>query len=367
VDQHQPVYWLSRDPAEAAQFLARTAVASRAVGGFIKTAQGMPALDPNLQRVLTHAAIGAGIGGFGGLGVGLFSKRKKNPLTSALTGAVLGGVAGGAVPEAWRAWNQLSSRPSATQAQRVADQQAAADKAWNEASGAQKLYARATGSDITVDPTKIAPTGAAGAAAVPQTAKDKGGWGQDIGQAAREGASAVGQGVNTVTGASDRPWTVGTAMVGATGLSGEIWRRQHNARLAEAFRRGAADLKPVDPARTTPGYTPEEATRLLHDEMSRRTWDAPNPFRGFQESRIGRIVGKLRKNTPTGQPGNVPPRGLADYKNYIEGSHVRDTIARGMRDMTANPLSRTKRWGGLALRVSPFLLPAYMKATEPSY
>jgi hypothetical protein len=97
---HHPAYWLSREPAEAADFLARTAVASRIVGGFVKKAEGESSwLTPDMQRVLTHGAIGAGIGGAGGLGMGLFSKRKKNPLATALTGAAIGGVLGGAGPE----------------------------------------------------------------------------------------------------------------------------------------------------------------------------------------------------------------------------------------------------------------------------
>ena len=43
MDRHQPAFWLSQDPVKAAEFLARTAVASRVVGGFVKTAQNPPA------------------------------------------------------------------------------------------------------------------------------------------------------------------------------------------------------------------------------------------------------------------------------------------------------------------------------------
>jgi hypothetical protein len=117
VDPHQPAYWLSRDPADAALFLARTAVASRAVGGFVKSAQGEPSWwsNPELQKALGGAALGAGVGGLGGLGVGLFSRRKKNPLTSALTGAALGGVLGGALPTAYtrgKAWLETPPGPT---------------------------------------------------------------------------------------------------------------------------------------------------------------------------------------------------------------------------------------------------------------
>jgi hypothetical protein len=114
VDPSQPAYWLSRTPEEAAGFLARTTIASRAVGGFVKRAAGMPTLDPSTQRLLTNAAIGAGVGGLGGLGIGLFSRRRKNPLTSALSGAAIGGVLGGAVPEAYnrlKAYTEPVVRP----------------------------------------------------------------------------------------------------------------------------------------------------------------------------------------------------------------------------------------------------------------
>jgi hypothetical protein len=73
-------------------------------------------MTPELQKTLGNAALGAGIGGLGGLGVGLFSKRKKNPLTSALTGAALGGVLGGALPEAWNRGKAMLETPPAAAA-----------------------------------------------------------------------------------------------------------------------------------------------------------------------------------------------------------------------------------------------------------
>lgn len=111
MDQHRPAYWLSKGPEEAADFLARTAVASRTVGGFVKRAAGFQ-LDPHLQQVLGNAAIGAGIGGIGGLGAGLFSRRRKDPLTAALSGAAIGGVLGGAGPELYGKVRDWVNRPA---------------------------------------------------------------------------------------------------------------------------------------------------------------------------------------------------------------------------------------------------------------
>jgi hypothetical protein len=52
MDSHQAAYWLDRTPAEAADFLARTATASRRIGGFVKRAD--PA-GPGWRDVLNDA------------------------------------------------------------------------------------------------------------------------------------------------------------------------------------------------------------------------------------------------------------------------------------------------------------------------
>jgi hypothetical protein len=98
MDRHQAAYWLDRTPAEAADFLARTVVASRLVGGFVKRADApdwRSALNSVAENApLKHTLIGAGLGGLGGLGVGMLNRRKKSPWSTALTGAALGGGAG---------------------------------------------------------------------------------------------------------------------------------------------------------------------------------------------------------------------------------------------------------------------------------
>lgn len=80
-----PISLLEKTPQEAAEFLVKTAVVSRFVGSFVKKG----------DQLLQNALIGAGVGGLGGLGLGMFGKRRKNPLASALTGALAGGAIGG--------------------------------------------------------------------------------------------------------------------------------------------------------------------------------------------------------------------------------------------------------------------------------
>lgn len=83
-------FLIPNDAASAALQLARCKVAAAEVGGFHKTA------DFDWQQALTPVAIGAGVGGLGGLALGARSKRKVNPLWTALNGAALGAAGGGA-------------------------------------------------------------------------------------------------------------------------------------------------------------------------------------------------------------------------------------------------------------------------------
>lgn len=82
---------------QAAVQLARCKVAANVVGGFHKQANPSWWQDPALQQTLAPVAIGAGIGGLGGLALGARSKRKVNPLWTALSGATIGAGAGGLV------------------------------------------------------------------------------------------------------------------------------------------------------------------------------------------------------------------------------------------------------------------------------
>ena len=85
-----PAYYLDRDPAEAAEFLAKLAVASRRVGGFVKAAD----MPPEVAAVLRNGLIGAGVGGVAGGISGLLNRKRRNPLRTALTGALIGGGLG---------------------------------------------------------------------------------------------------------------------------------------------------------------------------------------------------------------------------------------------------------------------------------
>lgn len=88
---------LSKSAADAAQYLAETEAKVRAEGPLEKQALDFEKLlaDPSVQQALRNTAIGAGIGGVGGLAMGSFGPRKKNPWTTAATGALLGAGVGG--------------------------------------------------------------------------------------------------------------------------------------------------------------------------------------------------------------------------------------------------------------------------------
>lgn len=264
MDRHHPAYWLNRDPAEAALFLSRTAVASRTVGGFVKTADGLP---PGMQDTLTHAAIGAGLGGLGGLGVGLFSRRRKNPLTTALTGAALGGVLGGALPPAYEALKGLGQPAGITAAQaELAGQEG---KTFRDMPWYQQLYYKLPwASPPPIDPAKMAPK-----TPVPKTPldveKEQATWGR-IGA---KGVKDVGTGAielgRDVTGIKDRPWTASTIQgAGALG-SGAMWQARRQLRAFRELEAGAAAMAPNTAAGRAPaaavtptGGTPRYAQRL---------------------------------------------------------------------------------------------------------
>lgn len=82
---------------QAALQLARCKVAASEVGGFHKQADPGQAWwqNPAVQQTLAPVAIGAGVGGLGGLALGARSKRKVNPLWTALSGATIGAAGGG--------------------------------------------------------------------------------------------------------------------------------------------------------------------------------------------------------------------------------------------------------------------------------
>lgn len=89
---------LEKSAAEAAAYLAETEAKVRKEGPLEKSATlDLRALlqDEHVQQVLRNAAIGAGVGGVGGLALGSFGSRKKSPWSTAATGALLGAGIGG--------------------------------------------------------------------------------------------------------------------------------------------------------------------------------------------------------------------------------------------------------------------------------
>jgi hypothetical protein len=349
VDRHQPAYWLSRDPAEAAEFLARTAVASRAVGGFVKTA-----LDPGMQEALTNAAFGAGIGGLGGLGVGLFSKRKKNPLTTALTGAALGGVLGGAVPAAYKAWTAPAAT-GPTPAETAIDAQN------------RKTYEGMGGVDrflVSQGLKKLPAPGDAGVAAA-------GGPPTQLEQA--QAKDSPWKQLGDATGFGQRP-ALATGVVGGTlaaqaAAKLKLSQMRNDVLAYKQFQQGLAGSKTIPVAtvgaggaraypygNNQPFATAEDAlTRRWGDALSKQVGDARFPW--LREARAGRMLGQM-----VGKPGasiggiqGLQP-GTIGAMRQAGASHVPAAPKPGMM----------RRGAGFVGNLLPALAAmAYMKYTEP--
>jgi hypothetical protein len=377
VDHRQPAYWLSRNPAEAADFLARTAVASRVVGGFIKTAQpAPPSWTPDLSQALTHAAIGAGVGGLGGLGMGLFSKRKKNPLTSALTGALLGGTLGGTLPIAYQGLKHWADTMPATTA--LDKQQAEAYQKWGPWA---KLHYR-------LNPWAAAPSISAGepppalqsaldrAAAEPSTVGL-------IGQGVAQPFGAIARG--GIRAGLENPLTA-AYHAGVGGLQGAYLHRTAPGQLFRDIQRGVQGIDPslgtpaINKIKETPqppipavgnpgdpGYqpqfrqdpmrdispTPEKPSsdpgalrfkRYLTDvepSLGETRFGIPlrggwNPFRRLNEARLGRELQDIQagRNTPSTGPRRVSP-------SVIPGVDLG-----GVEGIPQTTITRTGRGGG---------------------
>jgi hypothetical protein len=252
------------------------------VGGFVKSAAD-PGMDPHLRDILLHSAMGAGVGGLGGLGVGLFSKRKKSPLTSALTGAAIGGVLGGAVPEGVRAFQDWNNAvPSAAQIQQKRLQAQAFDKAdaWTQL----KLQASGGAPDLNpVDPSKppvVDPL---------DVSKARAGY---VGPALRAGATAG------LRGTSDLAQAVGFSPLTAAGIHiplglAQYGYHQHNIAPGEAARELIAG------APLLPEYKPGNKGTITSEEGLVRDLSIP------LETYRGRTT-----NTQPGDPTNPHTRGV---------------------------------------------------------
>jgi hypothetical protein len=323
VDPSQPAYWLSRTPEEAAGFLARTTIASRAVGGFVKRAAGMPTLDPSTQRLLTNAAIGAGVGGLGGLGIGLFSRRRKNPLTSALSGAAIGGVLGGAVPEAYnrlKAYTEPVVRPPGP-----TDVEKTKIQAYEGMSPVKRLGAKL--GLIEVPGEAPGPTGGVPGAVDPvQDRMNRDQYGDLIAGSMGQGLSSFGRGVANLTGFAAHPWAslVGHGAINAAQRSHAQGRQNY-----QDFMRG------VDPYAQGHQYVPEVQGREFRPKTT--TEDLGRKLSVTEEATPERVAAPVRNpatpditqlaNRYQGEVGT--PSWLSRYREAQRGRQLLDEMGRG--------------------------------------
>lgn len=313
MDRHHPAYWLSRDPSEAAAFLARTAVASRTVGGFVKAGA-----MPSTNDTLINAALGAGVGGLGGLGVGLMSRRKKSPLTSALTGAALGGTIGATAPVAYGAAKDWAQKLPDTLS--TPETKAQAD-AYNKLNDFWKIWYKATGGAPPVtqdDPLKEPLTDV-------DKAKGKEGYGELF---AKGTGKAIAAPIATAAGvARDYPSQVaghlGFGAVQAAHflrnkLPGERWRlaREGAAAMEGAPGTGSTFTKTVksDPFNTGSVTTEKmeagkppanlDALRLkrfvtdVTPGVNKPGWNPLTWTQSMRDAHIGRELGAFQRSGP---------------------------------------------------------------------
>ena len=315
------------------------------MGGFVKTAQGGASewLTPDLKNVLTNSAIGAGIGGAGGLGMGLFSKKKKNPLTTALSGAALGGVLGGALPALYEG---VKGQTTAAPATGIDPQVAAAEANFNK----QDAWSQFVG--------KIKGLTASANTSWPTVLKNLGG--SAVGGTADYGWNA----------AKDNPKTLAThaGILGAQGLY------HHNvtvpARNARDFTQGvhlldkppagtttpapgAPGLTATRSAAGTPGISPNEAARNLAASME------PGMSSGIIRSRLNAVGAghQLRGVTASGTRWHLPMAGQPSTAT------INEAIRRGgaQRRTAATAGGKIKGGGkgllGLGMFLAPHALP----------
>jgi hypothetical protein len=316
MDSDRPAYWLDRSPAEAAGFLARTAVASRRVGGFVKQAA------PNWQTALNefgrdktvqHALIGAGVGGLGGLGLGMLDRKRKNPWATALTGATLGGLGAGAGSYLYRnpPSTLLAPSPEATRA--VAQNEQNEATAYENAPPEEKALANV---NIRQVPVPVSATAGGGTAALSplDAAKARNRTTDLLPSIARRGAVAVG---GRVFGHD--PGTVTATSLGmGTTLAADVALRQQAARFGEARRAAQAFGRGVG------AYKPENVPHVNFalDQIGRAVAGTENPtasswgripgvntaIRAMREADVGRQILALRRSA--GDIRTVPtPRG----------------------------------------------------------
>jgi hypothetical protein len=331
--------WLDRDPAEAADFLARTAVASRRVGGFIKRAapewqQWLNDLGQNQD--VRNAMIGAGVGGLGGLGVGLVNRRKKNPLTTALTGAALGGLGTGAGsylynhPDFW----QTSARGLGA----AANLEKLKARAFSAASYPRQMAAKYLDWDVPMPDTPQPAT--PGEPATLAEAKEK--LNPVVGALGSGSGALLGNRWDERVGAG----VGGSLGAGAGRLAQTRWDDFSRARrAAQAFEKGMAglDLKTLDPNR--PDVGPGLQALRERGQVARggaRTGLFGDIAAARREAAVGRGLINLEAlgGTIPNVIGNPALHGAPLRTPNLRSSDIGDVFARGefQRNMPRGPL-----------------------------
>jgi hypothetical protein len=342
MDSHRAAYWLDRPPAEAADFLARTAVASRRVGGFVKRAAGwqdalgQAMANPHLQ----NAAIGAGIGGLGGLGIGMLNRKKKNPLATALSGAAIGGLGAGAGSYALSQYPNLFGTSPEGQNADVIRRQNLAD-ARTKATGLQKVMADVTDTDI--EPPEPAGPDAPDPTDPLAQVKSQETWGGNLARAAL----------------GERPWTMGGVHLGLGGLQAAHNSRAGPARALTAYMtdpKNAPEFGRPDPR--TGAVMPENTAAKLqpfHDELLRRRGDYFGLGRFFADEGAGQALQRgAVGRSPTGLFGRETP-----YTPHLTGVNLAPTELKTVINQGRAALPKPSLLGGawgLGKTIAPHIL-----------
>jgi hypothetical protein len=358
MERHQPAYYLDRSPEEAAEFLARTVVASRAVGGFVKHADWKETLnrigaDPSLHGAL----IGAGIGGLGGLGLGLAGRRRKSPWATALSGAALGGLAGGAGTYLYNHPDVVSGSRAGDVARSAAEEQRV--KAYTGASYADRLASKLGLRDVPIGPGGAPAATTATASGPPRTLDEARARDNPVTLglgAAGEGAAGAGRGAWQVF-AGNHPW-INTGVAGLTaaadvGLRESARRFADARRAAQAFGHGMANytapdvqipnppLLPGDPPTTRPSDV-GAGLHTLHQNLLHAQRTAHPLVRSWREAQQGKVL--LGLQGKGGPIGTVPQhRGRPLSLRDLKSSDIAGRIAEGAGSV---PAPQRGAWAG---------------------
>jgi hypothetical protein len=253
--------------------------------------------------------------------MGLFSKRRKNPMTSALTGALLGGTLGAAVPAAYEGLKGLSA-PAYNSGNAALDARRAA--AFDAAPGYMKAIYKITGGAPEIDSGAPLPEQQTQL----QRTQANTGWSDIAKQTAKEtlgGATGAAKGY-----AADNPATA--AYHGAVGTAQGLYA----ARTAAAKRwqqvqagvqgtkidmgtppgprgsKGAGGKAPADPGlarlKAYVDTASPDVGRVPGTNLRMSGW---NPFRRWNEANLGRELGRVQAGATMTGPRFGPIAGNA--------------------------------------------------------